>query len=144
MSVDELHRRLLESWNARDAETYSSLLAKNASLVGFDGSMVDGRDAIGEHLSGIFVDHEVAKYVRIVRDVRELADDVALLRAVVGMTPSSKQDLNPDMTAVQSMVAVRHGSEWRIALFQNTPAAFLGRPGEKEHLVAELGKEGSL
>jgi hypothetical protein len=48
------------------------------------------------------------------------------------------------MTAVQSMVAVGDGAEWRIALFQKTPAAFHGRPGEKEHLVAELGKEGSL
>jgi uncharacterized protein (TIGR02246 family) len=65
MSVDGPHRRLLESWNARDAETYASLFARNASLVGFDGSMVDGRAAIGEHLFGIFVDHKVAKYVRI-------------------------------------------------------------------------------
>jgi uncharacterized protein (TIGR02246 family) len=79
-----------------------------------------------------------------VRDVRELAHDVALLRAFVRMTPSGKQDLNPDMTAVQSMGAVRDGSEWRIALFQNTPAAFHERPSEKEHLVAELAKERSL
>ncbi len=37
-----------------------------------------------------------------------------------------------------SAVSVMDGGPWRIALFQNTPAAFHGRPEFSEQLTAEL------
>jgi uncharacterized protein (TIGR02246 family) len=144
MTIEELHRDLLDAWNTRDAETYASLFTKDGSLVGFDGSSVDGRDAIREHIGAVFADHEVARYVRIVREVREIGDDVALLRAVVGMIPPDKQDINPQTNAVQFLVAVRTDEGGRVAHLQNTPAAFHGRPDEAERLTDELRTEGSL
>jgi hypothetical protein len=39
---------------------------------------------------------------------------------------------------VQTLVAVRQGDAWRIASFQNTPAAFHGRPEAVEELTREL------
>jgi hypothetical protein len=39
---------------------------------------------------------------------------------------------------VQSAVLVKEGDALRIALFQNTPAAFHGRPEQAERLTAEL------
>ena len=144
MTIDVLHGDLLRAWNERDAETYASLFTNDGTLVGFDGSMVDGRDAIREHLSGIFADHDVARYVRVVREVRVIGDDVALLRAVVGMIPPGQTDINPQTNAVQFVVAVRTDEGGRIAHLQNTPAAFHGRPEEAERLTAELRKEGSL
>jgi hypothetical protein len=41
-------------------------------------------------------------------------------------------------------VGVIEDDHGRIALFQNTPAAFHGRPDDKQRLVDELRKEGSL
>ena len=35
MTIDNLHRDLLASWNARDADTYASLFMKDGTLVGF-------------------------------------------------------------------------------------------------------------
>jgi uncharacterized protein (TIGR02246 family) len=131
---------VLQAWNDRDADAYASLFAEDGNVVGFDGSIVDGRDAIREHLSAIFADHEVARYVRIVREVRELGDGVVLLRAVVGMIPPGQSELRAETNAVQSMVV----ADGEIALFQNTPAAFHGRPDEAERLTQELRKEGSL
>src|SRR5688500_13259370 len=93
-----LHQAALEAWNGYDAPAFASLFAEDGNVVGFDGSMVDGRDAIQAHLEGIFADHQPAAYVGKVREVRELAPSGAvLLRAVVGMVPPGADDLNPDV-----------------------------------------------
>ena len=107
-------------------------------MVGFDGSPVDGRTEIEAHFEAVFGSHETAAYVAKVHEVRRLSDDVALLRAAVGMVPPGDSDINPDVNAIQSLVAVREGEHWRVALFHNTPAAFHGRPEAAEQLTEEL------
>jgi hypothetical protein len=54
------------------------------------------------------------------------------------MIPPGQADLNPAANAVQTLVASRDGDQWRIALFQNTPAQFHGRPELVERMTAEL------
>jgi uncharacterized protein (TIGR02246 family) len=138
VAVSTLYQDLLRHWNERQAEQYAALFTENANLVGFDGSQVDGRTAIADHLGGIFRDHQTARYVSKVREVRLLAPDVALLRAVAGLIPPGKTDINPATNAVQSLVAVKQDGAWRIALFQNTPAQFHGRPDDAAALTEEL------
>ena len=139
--VRTLYQRLLDAWNAQDASAYAGLFAPTGSIVGFDGSPVDGRAAIEEHLRGIFGHHRTASYVGIVREVRPLGDGAMLLRAVAGMIPPGKNDINPATNAVQSLVVVRDGGRWSVALFHNTPAAFHGRPEAVEALTQELRRE---
>jgi len=134
----ELYDRLIEAWNKRNARDYALLFASTGSIVGFDGSQVNGQTEIGGHVSEIFSHHQTASYVTIVRDVRTIASDVTLLRANVGMVPPGKDDINPEMNAVQSMVAARKGGKWEIGLFQNTPAAYHGRPELSKKLTDEL------
>jgi len=134
----DLYDRLIEAWNKRNARDYALLFASTGSIVGFDGSQVNGQTEIGGHVSEIFSHHQTASYVTIVREVRAIATDVTLLRANVGMVPPGKDDINPEMNAVQSMVAARKGGKWEIALFQNTPAAYHGRPELSKKLTDEL------
>jgi uncharacterized protein (TIGR02246 family) len=134
----ELYRRVLAAWNNGNAEEMASPFAEFGSIVGFDGSMVNGRTAIRAHLAPIFKGRPTPAYVAKIREVRPLGDRAALLRAVVGMIPPAKTDINPELNAVQTLVAARHGPEWQIEIFQNTPAAFHGRPQEAEDLSAEL------
>jgi uncharacterized protein (TIGR02246 family) len=129
---------MLESWNARDAAALAALYAEDGQIVGFDGSQHTGQADIAATIAQIFADHPTAAYVGKVRDVRMLSPEVALLRAVAGMVPPGGSDLNPALNAVQSLVAVKHGGTWRIALFQNTPAQFHGRPELAHHLTEEL------
>ena len=63
---------------------------------------------------------------------------MALLTAIVGMVPPGKADIDPAVNAIQSLVAVKEGEVWHIALFQNTPAQFHGRPELSENLTREL------
>jgi uncharacterized protein (TIGR02246 family) len=132
-----LYQQLLESWDKRNARNFALLFAPDGSIVGFDGSQVFGQLAIGAHVSEVFTRHQTARYVAIVREVRAISPDTMLLSAVVGMVPPDKNDIDPDVNAVQSLVAVKKGT-WKIALFQNTPAALHGRPDEAKKLTEEL------
>ena len=133
-----LYARLIETWNKRNARDYALLFASNGSIVGFDGSQVNGQMEIGAHVSEIFSHHQTASYVTIVREVRPIATDVTVLRANAGMVPPGKADINPEMNSVQSMVAARKSGKWEIALFQNTPAVFHERPELSKKLTDEL------
>ena len=54
------------------------------------------------------------------------------------MIPPGKTDIEPDVNAHQTLVAVKTNSNWRIELFQNTPAAFHGRPELVDKMKDEL------
>jgi uncharacterized protein (TIGR02246 family) len=140
-AIRDLYERLLAAWSRRSAADYAALFADDGNVVGFDGSPIDGRSKIEAHLAFIFGHHPTAAYVSIVREVRLLSPDVALLRAAVGMIPPGHSDLNPDANAVQTLVASRRDGRWRIELFHNTPAAFHGRPEERQKLTDELRRD---
>jgi uncharacterized protein (TIGR02246 family) len=136
--IERLYRELLGRWNQRDAAGYSALFTEDGTLVGFDGSCVQARASIREHLGTIFAHHGTAAYVAKVREVRQLGAEIALLRGVAGMVPPGAADIKPEVNAVQGLIAVKVAGEWRVAHFDNTPAAFDGRPEENRALTAEL------
>jgi uncharacterized protein (TIGR02246 family) len=92
-------------------------------------------------MARIFADHATGTYVGKVEGVPLLGSDVAVLRAVAGMVPAGQSDLEPKLNAVQRLVAARHEGEWRIVLYQNTPARLDGRPELAERLTEELREE---
>ena len=132
-----LYTRLIEAWNRRDAEGFSAVFAADGRAIGFDGSEMTGRREIAEQLGAIFAHHPTAPYVARVREVQLLEPDIAILRAAVGMVPPGRRELDPAVNAIQTLVVSAREGAPRVALLQNTPAAFHGRP----HLVAELTTE---
>jgi uncharacterized protein (TIGR02246 family) len=133
----ELYARLIEAWNGHDARSFGETFAEEGVSIGFDGSQAVG-DGVREHLEAVFGDHLTAPYVAKVREVRTLGADAVLLRAIAGMVPPGGDVVNPDANALHSLVAERRGEEWRIALFQNTPAQYHGRPELVESHTAEI------
>ncbi|MBX3080347.1 MAG: SgcJ/EcaC family oxidoreductase [Anaerolineae bacterium] len=138
--IEALYRQLIAAWNVRNAAEFAACFSDDANVIGFDGSQMDGQATIAAELQRIFTNHQTAAYVAKVREVRLLTSETALLRAVVGMVPAGKTTLNPAVNSIQSMVAIKAGDGWRIALFQNTPAQFHGRPDLAEALTAELSQ----
>jgi uncharacterized protein (TIGR02246 family) len=134
----ELYRQLLEAWDKRNARDFALLFASDGNIVGFDGTQVFGQTDIGAHLSEIFSHHQTARYVSIVREVRAITDGVTILSAVAGMVPPDKDDINPDVNAVQTMIAVKKAAGWKVALFQNTAASLHGRADAAKKLTEEL------
>jgi uncharacterized protein (TIGR02246 family) len=139
-AVRLVYQHLLQAWNNMNAKEYAGLFAKDANLIGFDGSLANGREEILSHLSSVFENHKTGKYVSLVKEVRFLDSGIAILRAVAGMVPAGQKDINPAINAIQTAVLHKQGDKYRIVLFQNTPAAFHGRPEEAEKLTAELHK----
>lgn len=133
-----LYRDLIAAWNRRDAVAMAALFLEDGALTGFDGSMLDGAAEIQSSMSAIFAEHQTPPYVAKLRDTRTLRDGVAIVRGVAGMAPPGTSELDPGLNAVQTLVAVREESGWRVASFQTTPAAFHGRPDAVVKLTREL------
>jgi uncharacterized protein (TIGR02246 family) len=73
-----------------------------------------------------------------VKEVRFLSPEGAILRAIVGMVPPGQSDIAPQVNAIQTLVAAKRNGQWRIALFQDTPAQFHGRPELVQQMTEEL------
>ncbi|MEV6649029.1 SgcJ/EcaC family oxidoreductase [Streptomyces sp. NPDC051219] len=140
VAVRSLYSRLLDAWNRRSHDDFAALFTDDGTMIGFDGSLESGAARIRGHLAPIFADHPTAAYVAKVREVRPFGPDSALLRALAGMLPPGSARLNPATNAHQTVVAERQGEAWRIALFQNTPAQYHGRPHLVEQDTAELSE----
>jgi uncharacterized protein (TIGR02246 family) len=137
-AIRALYERLLESWNSRNSDAYAAEFTKDANVIGFDGSEMIGRAEVASIIGQIFADHLTGRYVGQVRSVKLLAPDVAILRAAAGIVPHGRSDLVPDLNSQQTLITTRHDGQWRIALFQNTPAQFHGRPELVQQMTEEL------
>jgi uncharacterized protein (TIGR02246 family) len=137
-AVRATYRAILAGWNAQDASAFAAPFADDGEVIGFDGSRVVGRGRIEAEMAGIFADHATGSYVGIVRSVAQLGSDVAIMHAVSGLVPAGADAIKPELNAIQSLVAQRQADGWRVILYQNTPAAFHGRPERADALTAEL------
>jgi uncharacterized protein (TIGR02246 family) len=133
-----VYEQLLNAWNNHDAEGFAALFADDGNVVGFDGSSMNGREEIAAELGRIFADHQTASYVAKLREVREVAPPLVLIRAVVGMVPPGRSGINPETNSIQHLLLSKQGGHFKIEVFQNTPAAYHGRPDLAEALTQEL------
>ena len=116
-----LYQNLSSRWNRRDAEGIAEFFQEDGVYVGRDGTSVDGRVGIGEHLKGLFADRAAPTYAAEVEDVRVVTPEVAVLRAVAGIVQRGERaDLS--VTVVQTLVVARDHDRWAIALFHSSPA----------------------
>jgi len=86
--IGTLYQQLLENWNRRDAVAFAALFAEDASVVGFDGSQMNGRAEIATEIGQIFADHPTSRYVGKIREVRQLAPETADKYGPVGVLPT--------------------------------------------------------
>lgn len=100
-----LYEALIKCWNNRDAKGMAGLYANSGMQIGFDGSQVSGASDIEKHLAPIFRDHPTARFVFIIGEVKLLGEALGLVRAIAGMVPRDRTDINSSLNAVQTMLA---------------------------------------
>ncbi len=137
-AVRALYHSLLRSWNMRDAVAFAAHFTEDGSIIGFDGSAVDGRAEIAREMGDIFSSHQTPTYVQVVRSVRFLCDGVALLCGIAGMPSLATGLINPTLNSMQTLIATWRDNSWYVEHFQNTPAQFHGRPDEVARMTEEL------
>lgn len=137
VAVRALYQKFLDGWNQRNGALMAASFAADGEQIGFDGSLVPA-SAIAETMDQIFAHHQTAAYVAKVQSVRLLGEEAAVLRAIAGMVPPGPRTINPAVNSHHTVVAERRDGEWRVVLFQNTPAQFHGRPELVAQMTAEL------
>jgi uncharacterized protein (TIGR02246 family) len=136
--VTALYEKLIAGWNAHDGKAMAAPFAEDGVVIGFDGSVSSGKQTIGAEMSAIFADHETGRYAVKVQSARALGPDAVILRAIAGLVPPGQSAINPETNSHQTVVAEAQDGQWRIVLFQNTPAQFHGRPELVEDMTREL------
>jgi uncharacterized protein (TIGR02246 family) len=136
--IEALYDQLIAAWNDHEGEAMAEPFAEDGVIIGFDGSVSSGRQAIGTEMSNIFADHETGRYAVKVQSVRALGPQAVILRAIAGLVPPGQRAINAETNSHQTVVAQAQDGQWRIVLFQNTPAQFHGRPELVEDMTREL------
>lgn len=137
-AVRAVYDAWIEGWNRQNADAMTGALGEDAHVIGFDGTEMRGRATVRQAMADIFAHHPTGIYVTVVREIRFPLPTLAILRAVVGMVPRGGAAVNPVVNALQTMVLVARDGAWAIEAFQNTPAAFHGRPQDALALTREL------
>jgi uncharacterized protein (TIGR02246 family) len=136
--VTALYDTLITAWNDHDGTAMAAPFAEDGVVIGFDGSVSSGKQTISSEMTDIYSDHETGRYAVKVKSVRELGPHAMILRAIAGLVPPGQTAINAETNSHQTVVAEADDGQWRIVLFQNTPAQFHGRPGLVEGMTREL------
>lgn len=140
--ITELYQRLINAWNKRNASGMAELFMDEGEMIGFDGSLASGNKGVFTHLEPIFASYPTPPFVSKIKDIRSLGSaNAAILRAIVGMVPPGREELEPSLNAHQTLVAVKVEGKWLIEVFQNTPARYDGRPELIEEMTDELKEQ---
>jgi uncharacterized protein (TIGR02246 family) len=136
--VQTLHQRLMAAWNEGNVEAFGAELTEDGEQIGFRRQSGLRRRAHHRGTAPILRRPRDRQLCRVGASLGFVGDDVAVLRAEVGMVPPSGDDIVRERNVVQCLVAVRTGDGWKVTLFQNTPAQFDGRPEAVKALTADL------
>lgn len=141
-SIPALYQQLMDGWNEGSGEAFAAPFAEDGDLVGFDGTLLNGRQEIISFHQQLFYKYvKGTRLVGKVRSVRFLTPHVAIMHAVGGTIMAGQTDIDPERNSVHTLVAERGGQgEWRLTAFQNTRAQYLGRPEQSLALTEELRK----
>ena len=140
-TIQDLYFAYLKAWNNRDAKAIAALTTADCLIIGFDGSTMHSSAEVENTIGQIFKDHPTSAYVALIQDVRFLTEDIAILNSNAGMIPPGQNSIKPDVNAIQVLTAACQSGEWKIEIFQNTPAAFHGRPDVVKEFTNALQRE---
>jgi uncharacterized protein (TIGR02246 family) len=120
-AVRHLYQQLMDGWNKGSGDAFAALFAEDGVLVAFDGTIFKGPQEIVSFHQPLF--DTWLKGTRLIGEVTHiqfLTADVAVMHAIGGtiMRGKSKPDRSRD--SIQTLVAVRKDSAWKLAAFQNT------------------------
>lgn len=120
-AIQGLFDALIEDWGRGDGDAYGSRFTEDADYVAFDGTRTTGRRNIAASHQQLF--DKYLKGTRLtgrIESVRFLGPDIALVHATGGTVMRGKSSSSPERDSIQTLVAVRHGDEWRFTAFHNS------------------------
>ena len=113
--------RMLEAWGAGDGAAFATPFSDDALFIGFDGSVMRGREQIAATHQEVF--DRWMKDKRLTEERTEVSfvdPDVAIVHALGGTVMRGRSEPTPERDSIQTLVAVRDASGWSFVSFQNT------------------------
>lgn len=109
---------MVDAWGRGDARAYAEQFTEDATYVIFAGSVSVGREAIYRDHVPVLTKWQKGSTMRVVvRSVRHLTDDVAVVLTEGGVSKGRRNPLNKTQTFV---FARQPSGEWLCSAFQNT------------------------
>jgi uncharacterized protein (TIGR02246 family) len=111
---------MIAAWNRGDAAAFAAPFADNATFIAFEGTKLEGRNAIVEFHQPLFDTH--LKGTRLEGDVefvRFLEPDVAVMHARCGVMLAGHDRRIASRESMQLFVCTRHEREWRVDAIMN-------------------------
>jgi uncharacterized protein (TIGR02246 family) len=121
--ANEIIGRLEQAWNGADGRAFGEPFTADADFVDIRGEHHHGQEVIAAGHQAIFdsIYRDSSTNYELTQ-ARELSDDVILAHST-GVLRAPSGPLAGEHSAVQSLVLVRAGDEWKIANFHNTLVA---------------------
>ncbi|HEX5761360.1 MAG TPA: SgcJ/EcaC family oxidoreductase [Thermoanaerobaculia bacterium] len=123
-AIRALVAKCIEGWNRGSGEAFAAQFAEDSDYVVVNGMHLEGRQENAANHQRIF--DTFYKGTRVwaeVKSIRFLRPDVAVMHSVSTILKPGESPASPQPGAIQTWVVSRHGEEWLIDAFQNTPIA---------------------
>jgi uncharacterized protein (TIGR02246 family) len=122
--VRAIPQRIVDGWNRGDGNAVASVYADDGVLVAGHGVVKRGRTQIAKYHEALFATTIKGTTLTVeVTSVRFLDPETVILQTEGGILWPGETSLASGNRGIQSFVAVKQESEWRIVLFQNTRIA---------------------
>lgn len=121
-AIRALVQKCIEAWNKGSGEAFAAQFAEDSDFVVANGRHDKGRRQIASSHQQVF--DTFFKGTRLwlqVKSVRLLRPDVALIHTASKVLKSGDSDASPEPDFIQAWTVSKHGDEWLIDAFQNTP-----------------------
>ena len=116
-----LYHQMMAGWNQGNADAFAAPFTEDADFIAFDGAHFKGNQEIVQTHQSLFETHlKGTRLIGHVTSVRFLTADVALMHAVGGTVTRGKSAPSSERDSIQTLVATKRGSDWRLAAFHNT------------------------
>jgi uncharacterized protein (TIGR02246 family) len=123
-AIRALVQRCAEGWNRGSGEAFAAQFAKDSDYVVVNGMHLKGRQQNASNHQMIFdTFYKGTKLWAEVKSVRFVRPDVALMHTVSKILKPGESTASPEPEAIQTWTVSKHGNEWLVDAFHNTPIA---------------------
>ena len=131
-AIRALVQKCSEGWNKGSGEAFAAQFAEDSDYVVVNGMHIKGRrqNAIG-HQQIFDTFYKGTRLWMQVKSVRFLRSDVALMHTVSRILKPAESNASPAPEAIQTWTVSKHGNEWLVDAFHNTPIQPPGGPAPR-------------
>ena len=114
--------QMAKGWNMKSGAEFAKPFAEDSDYVVVNGMHIKGRRQNASAHQQIFdTFYKGTKLWVRVKSVRLLKPDVMLVHSVSKVLKPGDSDASPEPEAIQTWLVSKHGNEWLIDAFHNTP-----------------------